>query len=356
MATRYSDRFFGPDAAPGPAYRAQSDHLPAPVQRELVDLVEGTDIGSPVSGSSAYPPPPHPWHSHLPARLALVGALLVGGACGAYGWSRWRDHQTEVVARSAVDLTSRATIDSFTGDGLQFGIGLTLQNDGLHPLTIEGFSALDNRLTPAGRAWAPVELDPGEKVRRVISFAIDCGAEVDAGTDTGSAVLTAQVHTVDGGRHDEPLDVDYYSGTLTTLLDEQCAYSSETADYSSLFAEVVEVEEASDDAVAATIALYSPDSGFEAAASPQTYNVVAASSGFSTVIAQSSSDPLPGVTQVRVLWTVRDCTQAAVATDVDMNVELTGQMPSESTASTLVSVPSTALAVALTRLSERVCG
>lgn len=72
-------------------------------------------------------------------------------------------------------------------------------------------------------------------------------------------------------------------------------------------------------------------------------------------LASRTAPPVPGGAHFTVSWAVADCAAALVASEDDMLLRVTGQMPLDERTTTITTPPSLDLALELVRLSDRVC-
>jgi len=348
MPARYSDRFFGPDGTSRP-----------PAERaDEIDLIEpsGDPPRSAEPGSlevvESRPAPEKPWYTARLAWAALVGAVLLGAAAGAYGWDAWRDRQVEIVARSTVDVNIDASMVDFAPEGGGTSYSVRVRNDGTFPITFTGVAALDPRLRLQAEEFTPTELAPDEDVVRAVRFDYDCQSSREPDAESRDA-LAVQLRTVDGGEHQERLAVT--GGTMQmSSLSDQCSYFQQVStSLTDAYVEITNVEQASDTAVSASVFVHAYDNPAQEVPEIQevTAQTPAFSVSFEAAAALRENAPLFTVT-----WAVADCQQALVAGELDMSLSITGQMPGQERSSIATAYPTPDLAAALARLAERACG
>lgn len=340
-APRYSDRFFGPDAPPG------TGRLPAD---QPGDLVAATDLpAEPMEARDFLPPPTPPWHAHPVARGALVAALIVGASAGAYGWDQWRDRQSEIVARSSVDLSSEVMMFSFDPGLSTVTLSVRVRNDGPLPLTLSAVTPIDPRLSLVTEEFKAVELAPDQDFVKVLNLALDCDAPADREAAAEGEALVAHLRTVDGGEHEKRLSMNGLGLGYPTGLTEPCSYGPQQATFRDIYPETIQVARVSPDAVSAVVRLHTnwPDQSDV----PAVDTVTAPTDAFDVTWEADS----PGAGFITLTWSVGDCSQALTADDRQMRVELTGRMPTEDSPTQTTADASPTLIVELVRLAERVC-
>lgn len=351
---RYADRYFGS------AGRGRPDP-------ETIDIVAG-QAPAPLTDETGIDPhalEPPPWHAHAAARVALIGALVLGAIGGAYSWDQWQDRQVEIAARASVDVRPRVTVLGSQVDTVTLAV--RLENDGTHPVTITGLVPVDPRLTlaPDEPDFEAIDIDPGASDTALVTFGYDCASDdsTAAGTtiegSTGQDVedtdaVVVRLRAADGSEHDRSLPVDGFGVDFGTYLTNQCGMRGDQPTFMDLYPQVLEADPLGEDAVSARVhfSSWAGPHGPE----PSIVAVEAAGTAFSAALDADSVGADQDGTNITVTWTVADCTAALAADDGDMTLRVTGQMPIDDRTTTIGIPPSTGLVVELVRLAERTCG
>lgn len=345
---RYSDRFFGPDAVAGVDESAPQEQL---------DLVAATDLPTPPLEQVGHQPPPAPpWHSSWGARLAVVGALVVGAGAGAYGWDRWRDREVETAMRSSVDVSSEVLMFGFDPGQSDVTLSVRLRNEGQLPLLLTGVTPVDPRLSLITDVFKAVELAADQDFVKVLRFDLNCDAQASTDPAVDEEVLVAHLRTVDGSEHRETLSMNGLGLGYPTGLTEPCSYGGRlAATFRDIYPETTQVQRVGSDAVAAVIMLYGNSEEPQEPQEPEVVEVESPTPAFQATWEPVVDDSRAGAAVLTVTWSVLDCAQALTADDRHMSLELTGRMPQEEHPSMTTAYPSPALMIELVRLAERVC-
>jgi len=350
VGARYSDRFFGPDAAAEPAA--------PPSRAETVDVIspaEGTQRHLSAGDAHERPGEP-PWHAQRSARAALAAAMVLGAVGGAYGWDQWRDQQAASLARSTVNVSSDASVLDFGPDGAELTLSVRVQNDGAHPVKLHGFRPLDPRLTRADPESKPVELAPAEDTVEVMSLDVDCQSDGKRPSGEQGDAVAAQVTTVDGAAHEVRVAAfGLGGGSLTNFLSERCSYLIHSGTFQDSYPEVLTVERSGPDEVSTLVVLQSNGPADEEV--PEIHAVNSPSAAFTARWDVAATDERLNnrSSALTVVWSVRDCVRALEARDADMELEITGRLPSDESPSSVTGYPTPGLVAELVRLSESVC-
>lgn len=369
---RYGDRYFGlgrpvptserpePPARPGARY-GDRYLAKAPATGEVaIEQVATDGPPVPVDETGTAPRLARPWHAHPSARVALVGALVLGAIGGAYSWDQWQDRQVELAARASVDVRPRVTVLGSQVDTVTLAV--RLENDGAYPVTVTGLQPVDPRLTlaPDEPDFEAIDIDPGASDTALVTFGYDCArddptAEGSTNQDAeGTDAVVVHLRAADGSEHDRSLPVDGFGVDFDTYLTNECGIrEADQPTFVDLYPQVLEAAPLGPEAVSARV-------HFSSWAGPDVPepNIVAVESTGTAFSASLDADSLgtdPGGAHITVTWRVADCAAALVADDGDMTLRVTGQMPIDDRTTTITPPPSTGLVVELVRLTERVC-
>ncbi len=144
------------------------------------------------------------WRARLPSRRLLgplLVAALVGGLLGAYVDRRLREAGADAAASAAFDLRlDDETLLGVTADprNPSYAYQLQVRNAGPRPVVLVDVALLGDPLS-SDPLRGPVTLSPEERVPVDVTGNLDCGAVADGGVPPVTLSLTAR--TADGHRH-----------------------------------------------------------------------------------------------------------------------------------------------------------
>lgn len=345
MGARYSDRFFGPDpagrgAAPGAdPIGPEAFHLPPTGDPEPPDHIES--------------PSRRPRRSYRLPAVVAAASLVVGAAAGAWGWEHWRERQADAQARAAVDVTAAASINSVSPGQTELALAVRLRNDGPYALTLTALTPLDDRLRPIGDGFEAVLIEPGAESVEHLDVELACAAPDGARTGAVEEPVLAHLSTAAGGTSTLPVPGSAYGGSFDLFVAELCSAASWRPTFRDVQLETLTVELLGADALLVQVAVYSNGIGIDEP--PEVLDVTAAGGAFVAVRDSSlDGEPLTGVRQITVRWSVGGCDRALVAGEDEMTLTVTGRLGG-GTPRAVLAPPSPGLVAELVRLAERVC-
>ncbi|MDQ3112494.1 MAG: hypothetical protein M3Q84_00110 [Actinomycetota bacterium] len=334
MAARYGDRF---------------RQLPPTSTHDVLDLGEMVPRG------------PEPLDDHDPdetgpaperrvgwaIRLALAAALVVGAAGGAYGWERWRVHESDLVARSAVELVASAVTLDYAADD-QIALALRYRNVGEYTIVVRDVGFDTERLVAISDPEL-LQIAPGGSATHVVKAQAQCPEGGDGLIDQPRLVLDAL--TVDGTTTDEVIDIGLNAEVMQWLT-YACQAQAYEPTFAQSYAEVTTVTPSEDGTAVRAVVEF----GVEEDDELQIEAVQALTGAFSVVytvgdMSSSTSFHAPPIT---VVFRVADCALAQQAADDDMSPSVAGSI-NGGASGRLIIFPSATLAAELVRLTERSC-
>ncbi len=342
MAGKYADRF-------------RSQQPTGAAGADVVDLGQvelSTGIGPDLDQDRAARLEPtglEPWHRSAIARLALVVAVIVGVVGGAYGWGQWQAHEADVATRSAVDLVASAMTLDYSVDG-EVSVGLTYQNDGAYKIIVRDAWFESEHLKPAG--GPPVlEIAPGGHKAHFFTMGVVCPSR---GVAIEPPPLHVRVETVDGVIRDRVLENGFLGLQVVDWVTNTCAsLGYEPTDFAETYADFTYVAASDDGLMVHTEVTL----GFGVGVQMRVDSVEPMTPAFS--IDYAIGDPSAGSSFgaepiILIDFRVADCAMALVATERDMMLIISGAIDGNAVGQT-TTYPSSQLAIALTRLTDRAC-
>jgi hypothetical protein len=336
VAGKYADRFRPQPHEPGG---------PDVVHLGVVDHSIGTDLDH-EDAHLLEPARGQAWHRSAMARLALVVAVAVGVAGGAYGWEQWRVHKTDVASRSAVDLVASGMTLDFSGNG-DLSVGLTYRNDGAHELVVRDAWFESPNLEPLGDP-SVLEIAPGGHKGHFFTMGVACPN--DQGSSIDPPLLHVKVETADGAVRDIALESDLLGAQVADWVFNNCmSMSYVPTAFAETYADFTLVAASEDGLTVHTEA----NLGFGADVAVRIDSVEPSTPAYAVeyAVGDTFGDFGPSMT---IDFQVADCARALDATEADMMVTIFGAIEGTSPGQ-LTTYPTPQLAIALTRLAERSC-
>jgi hypothetical protein len=331
MAGKYADRFrVGPSAA-------QPDVLDlGTVESDSrhYDDVEGDESDlSPLRGPR--------WYESWPARLAVIGALVVGITGGAVGWDRWQSYQADVASRRSVDVFASATMLSYPAQA-EIAIAVRYRNDGEHVIVLRNISLDSDRVVVLGEP-RDLTIEPGATNTVTMSLRADCQGDR---APVEPPQLAVEVETVDGVVSHQMIDSNFGSD-IVAWLGYACEAGSYEVTFADSYAEVVATTPSADGTSleARVVVGYGEDDEL------MINEVAALTSAFTVTYAL---DDEPRSKAFTLTYRVNQCPVAQQASDLDMSVRVSGAYK-DSPAGEITVSPTATLAAELVRLTDRSC-